>query len=173
MGSVSTHYGTELSLTLEELGVTDGHTKVIHKAAGGTRYGEKRTWFVLERVDTGERELFLALTSRGEKYGVWCKVVSETMGPAELDVPDLIWNNLPPDPGYYATEWRKEVAAFRAEWPYKLKDVPVGMAVKVLEHGDTYVRVAGEHKGSPLFTRPDGRRTYFANSRIKRAKAVA
>jgi hypothetical protein len=172
MGSVSTHHGTELSLALEELGVTSGFCKVVRKAAGGTVFGEKLTWFILEVTHphdelNGERYIALARTSRNpNKYGVWCRIDTEHVGPCFYNVPDSIWDNRPEvGASEYARGWRDAVAAYKAAWPLTLDKVPVGADVNIEGHRNVWTRVAGDWKGAPLF-RGNSQGHYYSSTRF-------
>jgi hypothetical protein len=172
MGSVSTHHGTELQLALSELGVPDHYT-IVRKAAGGhDPDSNKITWFHLRSVADGDEVLALTYTNRSKKHGVWCKVVSESMGPGELDVPHTIWANMPPCPGKWAADWRERVTAFKAAWPLRLSDVPVGAECEVFGYEGTFRRFGG-HAGlsAPLFTSHTTFRTVVFNRwRERRAR---
>jgi hypothetical protein len=68
-------------------------------------------WTVRERSD-GVRWIGCDLTStKGGGFGY--KSMDESMGPCEVNCP-LSYLDMVPDPGSYATEWRKRVRAWHA-----------------------------------------------------------
>lgn len=171
MGSVSTHDRTELQLALDELGVTSGHNKVLRKAAGGRNGAEKLTWFLLANATTGEKFIALTLTSRGQRYGAWCKAMDESVGPCYYAVPDAIWNERPENPqGQFAIEWYERVAAYKAQWPLSLDQVPVGASVRITEYPGTWTRY-GTYNGQPTFNGEVGDKSY-RNTRLSGWKSL-
>jgi hypothetical protein len=145
----------------EELGLGT-YYKVLAKAEGEPNWDQKVTWFALERIADGERFITAALWyPANDRYGVTIKLVDESMGPSEINVPDKVWNAVPEIDanGYvseYAVEWRKRVANYKAAYPLAIRSD--------LIEGEWYVFADREDKGD------DGAVQYLGEQRSGRSK---
>lgn len=133
--------------------------KIVKKARGETLCGETSVWLLLEK--DGERILAVALTKRNNGWNA-VKIITEDMGPSDIDVPDVIWNNLPPCPDSdYARNWRQSVTEYRAKWPMLASEAPVGTVLN-LKGDDGIFTVVGQYNGQPVYDS-----TKYGRCRIK------
>jgi hypothetical protein len=123
MGSTEYHRGTTFTEAMKyELG---DNLKVLAKAEGEPNFDQKVTWFAVEDKRDGTRFIMTALWQpQTERYGVTVKLVDESMGMYDYNVPDKVWAKVPDAPAdssEYAIEWRKAVAEFKARFPLAIR----------------------------------------------------
>lgn len=103
-----------------ELEWTSGEYKVI--ANSGSKY------WVVEKTSTGERFAVVALVER--KHGdTYTKIMDESMGPNDCNMPTRLLNMLTPTEHEYAIEWRRRARALQEK----------KQATPKLKPGDTIV----------------------------------
>lgn len=172
------------ALIAEEVGANN----IVRKAWGPSSYGERTCWLHLRGNDHYDDMLAVALVRserRGDTTWNYVKIVTETMGPGEIDVPDKIWDNRPPTPtsgAGYAIEWRDRVETFRAKYPDRvtdLTDADIGATVALSGLPDKYSsgRYLGRVRTSKTVETPvfdfDGRRHRIPNWRTARCARTA
>jgi hypothetical protein len=164
-------------LIAEEVGAAN----IVAKAWGPSSDGERTCWLHLRGNDHYDAMLAVALVRserRGDDTWNYVKIVTETMGPGDVDVPDKIWDNRPPTPAdsEWATEWRARVETFRAKYPDRvaeLTDADIGAVVELPLWGDyTSGRYLGRVRTSKTVETPlfefNGRRHRVPNWRTLR-----
>jgi hypothetical protein len=107
---------------------------IVRKAWGPTEDGQRECWLHLRAAD-GDEFLAVALVTSDKRSGeTWnyVKIVTESMGPNGLNVPDRIWNKRPELPAYggdpefdYARQWRERVETYRATFPLNVADLTI------------------------------------------------
>jgi hypothetical protein len=175
MGS-TTYFSVSPTRAVEdELGVTSGWATIVRKARGTETadYGGHLRWYILrynQGPAAGKEYITLAIVTP-DGYGTNVKVIDETVGPAYIDVPDVIWNNRPElveGEHPYADEWRAKVEARRNS------TVPAGeLAIgdKAFIYGTVWSKVGTHHSsGDPLWIGVHQGR-YYSRTRITGIKA--
>lgn len=165
---------------------TVGGEFITHRA-WGTGYDSKVCWLIVDRPESDTNSAWNGIVAVLVKYGKWgnettscIKLVDESMGPVERDVPDKIWNNRPPladDASDFAVEWRAEVEKFRATWTRKAVDLTeddIGTEFRVSNYpGRTFTFTGHKrHRKSTLPTFDYMRIADWRNARVAVAEAV-
>lgn len=111
------------------------------------------------------RCLVVCLLKKDRTMGWGSKDMEESMAPYAYDCP-LSYLDMVPDPGYYATEWRRKVREYHAARRVQKENRPevgdIWSCVPGLLSGMTRATIAGTHGRGWLVTSETGRRFKIA-----------